>query len=189
MFPWVKIHKPVSPGACLRVSTRHTWRKGVLYRRDFEICGEDGERIAVAATFSSLFDIAKRHIVLDRHIYEEVSLPEKSELFEAESKSAVNGDFTKTEEVAVRPCWIDALGHVNNFRYGELVFDTIPEEYAGRLDGLKRLEIFFTGELRLGEKAVLEYASSELTGGGRLLQVAGIHSDTEKPAFLAKLYF
>ena len=71
----VKILKQILPGQELIIKTHHTWQKGVIYRRDFEILDKtNGFTIAYAATFSSLFDIEKRRICTDRAVYEKISL-------------------------------------------------------------------------------------------------------------------
>lgn len=210
----VKVEKPIIVGKPLTVKTRHTWRKSILYRRDFAIYDESGERVVVAATFSALFDVEKRRITFDQKVYEEVTLPDSEEFFEANHKCAIKGEFETLEEVAVRPCWIDALGHVNNFRYGELTFDSMPENLQGKLNDLKRFEIYFNGELQLGEKVILKRSTENINADNNpdresgetdkeknvdgsfesdkittILQVVGEHSDTKKNSFLARLFF
>ena len=52
---FAEIKSPVLPGELLSVRTWHTNKKGLYYRRDIEICHEDGSVAMVAATFSSVF--------------------------------------------------------------------------------------------------------------------------------------
>lgn len=181
----VKIFKRILPGQELCVKTHHTWQKGVLYRRDFEIsCPITGEIIAYAVTFSSLLDVEKRRICMDKSVYEKLSLDENEELFEAQSRRAINGNFEFLEEVAVRPSWIDSLGHVNNFKYGALTYDDMPEEYKQNLANLTRLEMFFIGELRQTDSVKI---SNRVEEG--YLEVCGERAIDGKPAFLTRMKF
>ena len=181
----VKILNPILPNHELVIKTNHTWQKGVIYRRDFEILDKQGGyTIAYAATFSSLLDIAKRRICTDRAVYEKIALPESVELFEAESRHAVKGEFDFCEEVTARASWIDSLGHVNNFRYGELSYDNIPSEYLAKMKELTRLEMFFTGELRLNDS--VKIFKRECDG---YLEICGEHSSQGKSAFLTRMKF
>lgn len=182
----VKIESAFRPGELLSVKTWHTNKRGVYYRRDFEILHEDGTPAAYAATFSSIFDMESRRICTNEQVLELVEeLGEGKELFEASARLRI-----KPEELSsvmtqnVMPSWIDALGHVNNLRYGDLITDALPEEIRANLGNLSRFELGFTGELRLGES--VELKTMEEDGS---LFAAGIRSTDEKPAFLAKLVF
>jgi acyl-ACP thioesterase len=84
----------------------------------------------------------------------------------------------------VMPSWIDSLGHVNNFRYGDLIVDALPEEVRANLGNLSRYEIGFTGELRLGESVEVRIGEEDGT-----VLAAGIRSSDGKPAFVSKLVF
>lgn len=180
----VKVLKQIKPGQELSVTTWHTWRKGVLYRRDFEICDkESGEPYAYATTFSSLFDVGKRRLCTSREIYEKITLEEGEELFEAQSRSPVSGEFEFCEKIAVRPHWIDSLGHVNNFKYAQVVYDNLPParwEESGRIS---RIEMFFTGELRYGDNVIVKRKVQDSS-----VEIAGEHEDG-KSAFLYKIHY
>ncbi len=181
----VKVIKQIKPSQELLIRTHHTWQKGVIYRRDFLITDAlNGEEIAYATTFSSLLDIEKRRICADRAVYQKLALAENEELFEAESRHAVRGGFDFCEEVKVKTSWIDSLGHVNNFKYGELTYDNIPEEYISKMDKLSRLEMFFTGELRLGESVKIFKRVSE-----DYLEICGERLSEGKSAFLTRMKF
>ena len=180
----VKIEKPIKAGMQLVVNTWHTNKKGIIFRRDFEICSSDGERLALGATFSSLIDLNKRRICMDRSVYDQLNLPEREPLFPAESKTTPQGEFEPCETLEVRPCWIDSLGHVNNFRYGELAFDNLPLEYFEKSNLLARIELFFTGELLLGEKVNISRKNENV-----IVEIKGEHAENSKPAFFCKLTY
>ena len=84
----------------------------------------------------------------------------------------------------VMPSWIDALGHVNNFRYGDIITDALSPETRANLGKLSRFELGFTGELRLGESVEVRIGEEDGT-----VLAAGIRSSDGKPAFISKLVF
>lgn len=181
-----EIKDPIRAGEQLSVRTWHTNKRGLYYRRDIEICHEDGTLAAVAATFSSIFDMNTRRLCTNEKVLALVEeLGTGKELFEANPKIRVKTEglpVVMTEKVM--PSWIDALGHVNNFRYGDLITDALPEKKRAQLGELSRFELGFTGELRLGES--VELRIHEENG---ITVVAGIRSSDGKPAFLSKLIF
>lgn len=181
-----EIKDKIRAGERLSVRTWHTNKKGPYYRRDIEICHEDGSLAAVAATFSSIFDMKTRRLCSNEKVLAAVEeLGEGKELFDANPKIRI-----KPEELSpvmtreIMPSWIDSLGHTNNLRYGDLITDSLPEETRAKLGELSRFELGFTGELRLGESAELRIKEEN----GEVL-AAGIRSTDGKPAFLAKLSF
>ncbi len=180
------IKDPIRAGERLSVRTWHTNKKGPYYRRDIEIRHEDGCVAAVAATFSSIFDIESRRLCSNEKVLAAVDeLGEGKELFEASPRLRI-----KPEELLpvmtqnVMPSWIDSLGHTNNLRYGDLITDALPAEARANLGNLSRFELGFTGELRLGESVELRLKEEN----GEVLS-AGIRSSDGKPAFLSKLVF
>ncbi len=181
-----EIKSPVIPGELLSVRTWHTNKKGFYYRRDIEICHEDGSIAITAATFSSIFDMATRRLCSNQEVLERVDeLGEGKELFPAESRLRIKpDDFPAVMKREVMPSWIDSLGHVNNLRYGDLITDALPEEARAKLGRLSRFELGFTGELRLGESVELKIKEESET-----LFAAGIRSSDGKPAFVSKLVF
>ncbi len=179
----VKIIKPITELEVI-ISTWHTWKRGVIFRREVQICSLSGEVLAVGATFSSLIDLNKRRICLDRKVYDAIDYPEGEALFEANSKCAPTGEFDFCEEVCVRPSWIDVLGHVNNFRYAELTFDNLPKKFTENSKSLSAMETYFTGELRLGESVKI-YKKEE----GSVCEIKGEHSESGRLAFLCKLTY
>ena len=183
----IEVKDKIRSGELLSIRTWHTNKKGVYYRRDFEICHEDGTVAANAATFSSIFDMESRRLCTNKEVLALVDeLGEGKELFEASPRLRIKPeelDFVMTQNVM--PSWIDALGHTNNLRYGDLITDALPAEKRAKLGKLSRFELGFTGELRLGESVELRLKEEE---DGTVL-AAGIRSTDEKPAFLAKLAF
>ena len=173
----VDIKSPIRDGERLSVRTWHTEKKGVYFRREVEICHPDGSVAAVAATFSSIFDMKTRRLCSDPEVLEKVDqLGNGKELLKAESRIRIKPDDF--------PVVMTQKGHVNNFRYGDLITDALSEDARSNLGNLSRYEIGFTGELRLGESVELRLKEEN----GEIF-AAGIRSTDGKPAFLAKLSF
>ncbi|MBQ6877111.1 MAG: hypothetical protein IJO22_01770 [Oscillospiraceae bacterium] len=151
-----------------------------------EICHEDGSLAAVAATFSSIFDMETRRLCTNEKVLELVEeLGEGKELFEASPRIRIKPEeLSPVMTQSVMPSWIDSLSHTNNFRYGDLITDALPEETRAKLGNLSRFELGFTGELRLGESVELRLKEEN----GEVI-AAGIRSSDGKPAFLSKLVF
>lgn len=182
----VKIESAFRSGELLSVRTWHTNKKGAYYRRDFEILHEDGTPAAFAATFSSIFDMESRRLCSNSSVLELVEkFGEGKELFEANPRLRIKPEeLSPCMDQKIMPSWIDALGHVNNLRYGDLITDALPDEKRAKLGSLSRFELGFTGELRLGESVELR-----LLDEGDTVLAAGIRSSDGKPAFLSKLIF
>lgn len=181
----IKIKRPFKPGETITAQTWHTNRNGSIYRRDVILRDDSGETVAIAATFSSLLDIESRRICRDKSVHDKISLPDGEVLFEASSrfKSSLD-EFDTVETISVRPNWIDSVGHVNNVRYGEFSYDTLSPEKRLALGHLKRMEIYFTGELTLGDSVIIK----SLDGDSQTI-VAGVRASDEKMAFATKLSF
>ncbi|MBQ8624033.1 MAG: hypothetical protein IJ424_06665 [Oscillospiraceae bacterium] len=181
----IDIKRPLVSGETITTQTWHTFKKGSAYRRDLILRDGNGEVVAVAATFSSLLDIKTRHICKDKAVHDVVSVPDGEPLLEASSRiKLMLDDFKVTETLPVRPNWIDAVGHVNNFRYGEMAYDALTIKKRSLLKQLKRMEVYFTGELTLGENVVIKSHECENDA-----TVVGVRSSDEKTAFVAKLFF
>lgn len=181
----VDVIKHPKPGDTLKVKTWHTNRRGASYRRDLIIYNENDETVAKVATFSSLLDIHQRRICMDKAVHDVIKMPDGEELMPASSRiKLMLDDFEEKETLDVRPNWIDAVGHVNNFRYGEFTYDNLSEESRKKLRSLSRLEVYFTGELTLGDKVVIKASESENEA-----IVSGVRCSDEKTAFITKLYF
>lgn len=65
-------------------------------------------------------------------------------------RSSSNGDFTKSIEITIRRADIDINRHVNNVHYIEWLFEPLSDEEFSH--SLKRLDIIYKAEARLGDK-------------------------------------
>ena len=175
---------PIVPGEIL---SGHTWfsgRKGPLFRRELEFCHADGRRAVTFTCFSALIDLAARRIVRDRALLERYSLPAGETLTDAESRMAFDPkEYRAVGSRMVYPSWLDALDHVNNARYGDMIYDTLSA--SGLTQGqLRRFELYFMGELHEGETVDLL-----LRDGPDCRSVLGLHSDGGEAAFCSRVFF
>ena len=178
-----EVYGPIEPGEVLTGRTWFSGRRGPLFRRELEYRRADGTRAAAVTCFSGLIDLKARKIIRDRAYLERYTLPQGEPLIEAESRmSPAVEAYRAADRRRVYPSWLDGLGHVNNARYGDLIFDTLCA--AGIREGqLKRLELYFTGELREGEEIDLM-----LQSGPDAHSVLGIHSQSGEAAFCSRIF-
>ncbi len=183
----IKLISPIRFGDKLTLRTKHIYRQGVIYRRDV-IFYRDGIEVAYGVTYSSLMDIAARKLSTDRTVPEKLGIPENTEpLFDikCDSRHKVHPEeFALLETRAVRPSYIDPIGHVNNQRYSEFTHDALPADLVTRLGDLKQLSLYFTGELALGN----EFDILTKREGDRV-EVLGMRKSDGKQAFCGILDF
>lgn len=181
----VQIRKPIAPNASLRLQTWATHRKGAIYRRELRIFDESGAPVADAASFSALLDLKTRRICMDRSVMAQIDLPDGEELLQADSRAALDlSGFSPVESRAVRPSWLDAIGHMNNSRYAELAYDALTDAQRQALPQLQRMELYYMAELK-GEDRVQIFRRED----GADVLVAGVRQADQKPSFLVKFCF
>ena len=181
----VELRRPLSADDTLTARTWHAGSRGATFRRD--ICLQDaaGETAAVAATFSTVMDLASRRICMDRSILSRIDLPAGETLLEASAKFRDKAEYTEIEKRIARPSWQDGNGHVHNVRYGEFVYDALDAEQRAALKGLRRMDIWFLSELLPGQEFSVQKAEPE---DGSVL-VKGVLPQEEKASFAMKLSF
>lgn len=134
----------------------HTWHSGgrvPSFRRDFVFDDTDGNHLACGATVSTLFEHEARKICLNKEKLSVVNLAPESPILEnLERKMKCDQTFELIEIRKVRPSMTDGVGHVNNTKYGDFVYDAMSFEERARLINLKRMDIWFNHELREGDE-------------------------------------
>ncbi len=183
----LELRRPLKPDDALYIRTWDAGQRIPLYRRDLAVydAADDAEPVAVAATFSTVFDLTDRRICSDRAILESFAIPAGEKLLKASSRYTGKVEFTALEQRTVRPSWQDGLGHVNNARYGEIVYDALTDAERLALRELRRLDIWYLAELRPGQRFEVQKATD---ADGALL-VRGWLPEEEKPSFVMRLAF
>lgn len=133
-----------------------TWHSGgrlPSFRRDFQIFDGNDEVVAVGATVSTLFDNETRRICLDKDKLSVIKCyPQDTVLENLERKMKLSDEAKLIEVRKVRPSMTDGVGHVNNTKYGDFVYDAMSADDRERLGSLKRLDVWFNSELREGDE-------------------------------------
>lgn len=178
----LELRRPLSVTEQLTVRTWATEQHPPIYRREVALYDEKDEMVGAGTTFSTVLDLRTRHICTDRGVLDTIRLPEGEKLLEASSRYTEKPAFTEVERRTARPSWQDGLGHVNNGRYGEIVYDALTVEERRALKQLKRLDIWFLAEMRPGQTFSVQRAE-----GTDSVTVKGVLLPEDKPSFVMRL--
>lgn len=181
----IEIKSRIAPGEKLHASTWEVEKKGLVFRREVGIYHEDGSLAAGAACYFVMIDTEKRRMIRNPEDYVDCSAGGEEKLTYGESRTKFKPDgFETVETLAVRPSWIDSVGHVNNVRYLEMAYDALSDGERRNMAKLHRLEAYFISELHEGEEIALSRLREE-----NCATVAVTRKDEAKPSFVAKLFF
>jgi acyl-ACP thioesterase len=144
----VEIVRPIQGIAKLNATTWHSQRRGPYFRRDFIFRNENGETVFHGTSFSIVLDVETRTVYRKRELPLDIIEPIEEFTIDAAPNLRVNCQYGKVDERKVYGSYIDRLGHVNNCRYGEFGYDMLSDEERNKLSSLKRMDIFFSSELR-----------------------------------------
>ncbi len=163
--------------------TWYSQHKGLFHRREVRVEDEDGLLLFNCATYSTLIDLKTHSIYRNRTLPFELMPPTDELILDAKPTFKEKLEFESGETQKVRRSHIDGLGHVNNGKYSNFCFDAFNDEQAD-LKKLRRMEIYFVNEMRLGE----EFSTNKLVDGDRLV-LQGYNKDTDKPSFYGVFYY
>lgn len=182
----VEVRRPVRPNDRLTAQTWNSTEKSrLLFRREMIVRDDAGEPVFTAATFSALLDLQARRVCTDRELIAKFDLPAGEKLMEASDRLRIKTPEEAPEEtLRVRPSWIDGVGHVNNFRYGEMAYDALTDAQRAAIGDLTRMELYFVSETHLGDEILLHRIDAE----GSTVVMASLPGE-KRPAFTAKLCF
>ena len=189
---WVLLSSAIEFNRSLRPTdelSAYTWHAGgriPSFRRDFIFVDGEGATVASGATISTLFDNATRKLCLDRSKLGVVNLePQETVLEKIDRKIDVMSNEIFIEKRKVRPSMTDGVGHVNNTKYADFVYDAMTREEIAMLDDLIRMDIWFNYELREGDEFDLfKYKPDENT-----ICFSGIKCGEKKSSFDLRLKF
>jgi acyl-ACP thioesterase len=154
-WAWVsvslEIRKPITGLMELEARTWYSKRLGPYFRREFSFCDDKGCEVFRGSSFSILLDIEKRSVFRKKEIPFSLMLPIGGETIAARPQEKHTDDFKIIGERRVYNSHIDCLGHVNNGRYLEFAYDALDEREKKALAEIKRIDIYFLKELKLGE--------------------------------------
>ena len=145
----INIMRKLSPSDTIIGTTWHSGGRIPSFRRDFTFSDSGDNIIAVGATVSTLFDNATRKLCLDRKKLSVVDLEAEDvalESLDRKMERATEPIFIESRKV--RPSMTDGVGHVNNTKYADYVYDAMTREERKRLENLCGIDIWFNYELR-----------------------------------------
>ena len=158
-YAWVLVSMTfeiVKPITKIKTYIGKTWyggKKGPFYRREYLMYDEDGDVFVKGSSHSILMDLT------DRSVYRKKDLPfnELNEvndyLVSSNARLKENFDFNILfEKRKVLNSHVDALGHVNNLRYTEFIYDAWTNYEVENINKIKRFELYFENELRKNDK-------------------------------------
>lgn len=147
----LEIIRPIEENMTLCASTWYSQHRGPYFRRELLFRDGTGRIMFQGSTHSVLLDMEKRTVFRKKVVPFPMHEPTEQFLVEASPTTKMETDLQLVEERIVKPSHIDCLGHVNNCRYGEFIYDTFTETEQEKLRALRRMDIYFQSELRQGD--------------------------------------
>ena len=157
----IEVVNPIEKSMRLYGSTWFSQHKGPYFRRELIFKNAEGQVMFQGSTHSVLLDIEKRSVFRKKEVPFQMHEPTEIFLLEATPGFKMTAELTTAAERAVQPSQIDCLGHVNNCRYGEFIYDVFSEDEQRKLKDLKRMDINFISELRAGDHFTMKKAATE----------------------------
>ncbi|MDD4564080.1 MAG: thioesterase [Eubacteriales bacterium] len=157
----VEVETPIEKGMNLYGSTWYSQHRGPYYRRELLFKDPHGNVMFQGTTHSVLLDIEKRSVFRKKEVPFPMHEPTELFLIESSPNFKMKESFELVSDQIVQPSFIDCLGHVNNCRYGEFVYDTFTDEEQKMLSSLKRMDINFLSELRPDDRFTMRKAVRE----------------------------
>lgn len=186
LYNCVEFRRKIHPEDQLTGRTWHSEGRAPLFRRDFQMISEnDGEVVAVGATLSTLFDHTARRVCIDRQKTSIIDLSCGETLLDIERRFVCPKEMKTVEKRLARPSMTDGIGHVNNTRYGEFVYDAMTEEERKRLSDLARMDSWFFSELRAGDEFEIRHTMVDENTS----VYVGVKCDDGKQSFAIKFKY
>jgi len=175
----VDVLRPINNCAPLRAATWISSDRHPINRRELQF--SDGQRECFrAAVFSTPVSMETHRII--RPDAEDCRVSGEPLVEGAVSRITSLPDMTECYRREVFPSDIDALGHMNNCRYGALAYDALTEAERQRLGQPFRFTINFRRQLFEGSTVVVCRGTDE-----RGVFITGAEQNSEKPSFIVWL--
>lgn len=180
----LEVTNPIEDNMKLYGSTWFSQHRGPYFRRELLFRDEEGRLMFQGSTHSVLLDIERRTVFRKKEPPFPMHEPTAIFLVDASPGFKMNAELLPVEERAVRPSHIDCLGHVNNCRYGEFIYDSFTEVEQEKLKYLKRMDIHFLSELRYGDRFTINKAAD-----GNQIYFQGFNKTKDDVSFNIALQF
>lgn len=164
----LELRRGISERERLEVTTWPSGADGVLARREFELRDASGEAAGVASSQWVVVDVAARTVVRLPPAVLALEPATRAATLTLDRRPLPSAELWALQApVVVRRGDLDVVGHVNNTRYVEWLWESLPDEvWSGRR--LTWLEIVFLGEARHGDR-VLSRSAPAAEEGAQLL--------------------
>ncbi len=176
----VDVFRPVDSCSPLEVSTWISTSRSLLNRRELQFSDSRGECFR-SSVFSAPVSMETHRLT---RLNEDEYITETGEplIPDAATRLVIPSDSTEAYRRQVYPSDIDALGHMNNCRYGALAYDALTESERELLSNPFRYTICFRRQLMEGCTVQVNRSSDE-----NGIYISGIQAGSDKPSFIVKL--
>ena len=187
---YFKFLRPVIWREQMTVNTWHKGLEGLVFLRDYELLGADGERAVVGTSSWVVMDMQNRSFVRNDALPPFVN-PEPQNTEDAVKERAPKVVIPPgLERKPVREhivCYSDTdfNGHTNNVKYVVWAMDRIDPEYASTHQ-VKEIAVNFNRETRLGDRIMI-HTAEDATDTGRIFYVEGFVDSLQ--AFAVKIVY
>lgn len=157
----IEVSIPIEDTMRLYGKTWFSQHKGPYFRRELCFQNEAGQTVFQGSTYSVLLDIEKRRVFRKSVPPFPMHEPTEEFLLQASPTCKIKTELQAIEERKIRSSHIDCLGHVNNCRYGEFIYDTFSQAQQEKLKELRRMDIYFLSELRQEDRFTISRGDEE----------------------------
>lgn len=182
-----EIVNPIRSQLNLIGRTWHSAQEKLTFRRDLAFTDSLGKPLFNAATFTVLMDLSTRRIVNPDKLEFDIGEPFPQLTMEASSKLRSRCEMQTCDNRRIYPSHIDCLGHTNNCRYSEFAYDSLNTSELENLASMRRMDLYFMSELRLGDTFTVRRSSPQISCGELIID--GINDKTGKRSFACRMMF
>lgn len=185
-----KFIRPVFWEDKVTINTWHKGLEGLVFLRDYELFGPDGELSVIGTSSWIVLDTRERTFVRNGNLPDFISAePQCTDaVYDAPAAKVVVPKGLETEFVGIHTVAysdVDFVGHTNNAKYVVWAMDCVDQEYVSRHQ-VREVTVNFNNESHLGDQVRL-FRCCEETGESRTFYVEGFVG--EKQSFAVKLVF
>ena len=178
---------PIKPEMSLIGRTWHSSMDKATFRRELTFTDLEGSPVFNAVTFSVLLDRSTRRIVAPDNLEFDIGEPFPQFAMEGSSRFRNRCEMHNCDSRRIYPSYIDRLGHTNNCRYSEFAYDALTVNEIDNLAALRRMDLYFMSELRLGDTFTVRRNISEVSTGELIID--GVNDRNGKRSFACKMIF
>lgn len=187
---YFKFLRPVLWRERLTMNTWHKGLDGLVFLRDYELLGADGERAVIGTSSWVVLDMRNRSFVRTDALPDFVNpSPQNTEnAVEAVAPKVVIPSGLEKKfvlEHTVQYSETDFNGHTNNVKYVVWAMDCIDREFASSHQ-VSEVAVNFNRETRLGDRVEL-FLAEEPAAAGRTFYIEGVVDGRQ--SFAVKLIY